>query len=120
MSFDTDLWDSLTGYPALAALIDDRLYRNREAEDPGLPNIVVYQVSGRPRQALPGNIVADVPVLQFRIMSADEDESLSVRTALRAALISSGYPVFFEEDRSSSEELSNLYRRDMTVRISHG
>jgi len=120
MSFETDFWDAVTGDATLAALIGDRLYRDKIEEDPTPPYVVVFQVHGRPEQAFPGNVVIDVPVLQFRIMSTDEDESVAVRQALRGALIASGYPVFFEDDQSGTDMLSSLYRRDMTVRVSHG
>jgi hypothetical protein len=120
MSFETDLWDAVTGNAELAALIGTRLYRNRVEDDPTSPYVVVFQVHGRPSQAFPGNVVTDTNVLQFRIMATDEDTSVSVRDALRTALVSSGYPIFFEDDQSGTDMISSLYRRDMTVRVSHG
>jgi hypothetical protein len=120
MSFETDFWDKLTGNASLSTLISTRLYRDVAPEKPTVPYVVAFQVQGRAKQALPGNIAVDGKVLQYRIIAATADESISVREALRAALIASGYPVFFEDEHSDGDAASKLYRRDLTVRVAHG
>lgn len=119
MSFETALWDSLTGYGALSTLISTRLYRSRIEEKPTVPYVRMYQVKNRPSQALRGNIVAERPVLVFQIFALTDDATISIRDALRAALLSTTYPIFFEDDISDSDAISGLRRRDMTVRVMH-
>lgn len=119
MSFEGDIWDALTGHAGLAALIDERLYRSRAEENPATPYVRMYQVGNRTSQALPGGIVTERPVLVFQVFAVTDEETVSVRNALRAALLASGYPVFFESDISDSEAISGLRRRDMTVRVMH-
>jgi hypothetical protein len=120
MSFETDLWDSVTGYASLAALISTRLYRGKAEQKPALPYVEVFQVQNRPGQAIKGNIVVDRPVLQFSIRAASDDSTIAIKNALRNALISSGYPTIFEDEHSDCDAISKIYRRDVTARVSHG
>jgi hypothetical protein len=120
MSSETDLWDSLTGDATLAALIGTRLYRSRAEEDPTVPYIVCFEVHDKPSQVMTGAITVDRPVYQYMILADTDDETIAIRNALRGALVASGYPVLFEDDRSTSDVLSALRRRDLTVRVSFG
>jgi hypothetical protein len=119
VSFETALWDSLTGDQPLSALISTRIYRSRVEEKPTVPYVRMYQVRNKVSQALRGNIVAEGSVLVFQIFAATDDSAISIRDAMRAALIASGSPVVFEDDISGSDAISGLRRRDMTVRVAH-
>lgn len=119
MSFETDIWDSLTGDAGLAALISTRLYRSRVEEKPTPPYVRQYQVRNKPSQAINGSIVVERPVLVYQIFALTDDETVSVRNAMRTALLAAGYPIAFEDDISDSDAISGLRRRDMTVRVAH-
>ena len=119
MSFETTLWDSLTGNVTLSGLISTRIYRSRVEEKPTVPYVRMYQVRNKVSQAIRGNIVAEGSVLVFQIFAATDDSAISIRDAMRAALIAFGSPVVFEDDISGSDAISGLRRRDMTVRVAH-
>lgn len=119
MSFENTLWDSLTGYDSLSTLISTRLYRSRVEEKPTVPYVRMYQVRNNPSQALRGDIVAERPVLVFQIFAETDESTIAIRDALRGALLSTSYPIIFEDDISNSDAISGLRRRDMTVRVVH-
>lgn len=120
MSFETDLWDALTGNTELAALISKRLYRSRAEEDPVTPYVRMYQVRNHPSQGYDGAVLVERPVLVFQVFANTDDETISVCSAMRAAFVTLNYPVFIEDEISTSEAISGLRRRDMTVRMAHG
>ena len=120
MGFETDLWDALTGDAPLAALIGTRLYRSRSEQKPTPPYVRQYQVKNKPSQALRGNIVVERPVLVLQIFALTDDMTISIRNAIRAALLATSYPVAFEDEISDSDAISELRRRDMTVKVAHG
>jgi hypothetical protein len=119
VSFETDIWDALTGSAGLAALIDMRLYRGRAEEKPVPPYVRQYQIRNRVSQAIKGNIVVEQPVLVYQLFASTDDETILVRDAIRAALLTTSYPIVFEDDVSGSDAISGLRRRDMTVRVTH-
>jgi hypothetical protein len=119
VSFENTLWDSLTGYSSLSTLISTRLYRSRAELKPTLPYVRMYQVKNKPVQALNGAISVENPVFVFQIFALTDEETISIRNALRGALLSASYPILFEDDVSDSDAGSGLRRRDMTVRIAH-
>lgn len=119
MSFENDLWDALTGDATLAALISTRLYRSRDEQKPAPPYVRMYQVKDNLSQALKGNIVVETPVLVFQIFAKTDEETISVRNALRGALLATSYPIVFEDEISDSDAISALRRRDLTVRVAH-
>jgi len=119
MSFETDLWDAITANAALAALVGTRIYRSRVEEKPTVPYVRVYQVQNKISQAIKGNIVGERPVLVYQVFAASDDATIAIRDALRAALLTTTYPIFFESDISDSDAISGLRRRDMTVRVAH-
>lgn len=119
MSFETDVWDALTGDAGLSVLIGTRLYRSRAEEKPTVPYVRQYQVRNRVSQAIKGNIAAEQPVLVYQIFADADDTTILIRDAIRAALLATSYPVVFEDDISDSDAISGLRRRDMTVRVTH-
>jgi hypothetical protein len=120
MSFETALWDTLTGDVTLAGLISTRLYRSRAEEKPLPPYVRQYQIRNKLSQSFPGTIVVENPVLVYQIFAKTDDETIAIRNALRNALISTGFPITFETDISDSDAISGMRRRDMTVRVAHG
>jgi hypothetical protein len=118
VSLDTDLWDKVTGYASLSALIGTRLYRSRAEENPTLPYIVCFEVKNRSGQSINGNIVVESPLIQYTILAETDDETIAIRAALRAALVATGYPVVFDDGSSDSDALSGIRRRDVVVRVS--
>ena len=119
MSFETDIVDALTGNGPLAALVSTRIYRSRAEGKPTPPYVRMYQIRNKVSQAIKGNIVAERPVLVFQIFAKTDDETISIRNAMRVAFLTTSYPVVFEDDISDSEAISGLRRRDMTVRVAH-
>jgi hypothetical protein len=119
MSFETDLWDSLTGYAGLSTLISTRLYRSRAEEKPTVPYVRMYQVRDRISQGLTGVVQVERPVFVFQIFAKTDDATISIRNAMRAAFLTLTYPVVLEDEISDSDAISGLRRRDMTVRMAH-
>ena len=76
----------LQAYVPLTALVSDRIYHARAAQQASKPYIV-YNVSNvAPINRLPGRACADQVYTEYLVVSTDDDQVLQVATQLRNAL----------------------------------
>ena len=66
MSIDSDIFDGLTGYAALKALIDTRLFPEEMPPDIDMPAIVYTEISRPADNTFGRNVVAHTPRYGFR------------------------------------------------------
>jgi hypothetical protein len=119
VSFITDLQTFLTANVGLTALISGRLYPNNAPADAALPFVIYYEFATPREQSLTGPIVVSKPRIQYSIYSQHYLDGLAVADALRAALLTSSYPLVFEDERANNDATSGIHRRDVDVRFNH-
>jgi hypothetical protein len=119
MTFQSDLYTLLANDSPLGNLVADRIYPNLAPQDPVLPYVIYYEFATPVEQVFPGSIAVSKPRIQYSVYANLYSEALAVVEALKTALLTSGWPVVFEDERGSSEMTTGLHRRDLDVRIPH-
>jgi hypothetical protein len=81
------LYTHLVGWPALNALVGNRIYPTRMPQDPTLPAIVWHRIARRPVHVKVGYVrpIAGV-LLQFDVMAATYAEIDAIAIELKQAL----------------------------------
>lgn len=119
MTARADLIEHLLDDVALSALIGTRLYPGKWPQKVVLPYVVLFEIGGRPGQAIQGTVVIKRPVLRFICYADTYGGALEVGEALTNAIVSSGFAVFFEDERSDVNAMTGVHRRDIDVRVSY-
>lgn len=116
--FLSTLFTHLSTNVGLSTLIGTRLYPGAAEDDATLPFIVYYEFAN-PREHGFAGVAVNKPRIQYTIYGVDYDDCLAVAEALRTALLLFNSPLIFEDERAYHDITSNLYRRDVDVRLPH-
>jgi len=118
MTFQADIITTLLADNALKALIVKRLWPDAAPQDATTPFIVMWEFATGFEHTFK-TVAVTSPLLQFVIYDSTYGGALAVADALRAALMTTSYPLVFEDERSIRDMTTGLYRRDVDVRVSH-
>ena len=119
MSFPSDLIAALLADVGLKALIDDRLWPDKAPQNPDLPYIVIFEIGGGDQQSISCERIIGQPALRFIISDSTYSKAKAVGAALWSAIIAAGYPVIYENERTDTNQMTGVHRRDLDVRISY-
>lgn len=125
MSIESDLYSGLTGHAGLSALISTRLYPDVAPQNATRPYVVYQRISTRKFQAISGTVVAYLPRFQFSIYADTALSALNVAAQVQVALLAMSdssvtiYERPLENERTTYEDQSHLFRRDFDAQILH-
>lgn len=119
MSFRADLISEVLANIGLSALIDDRLWPDKSPQSPDLPYIIVFEIGGSSEQSFSCERITGQPAFRFIISDSTYSKASAVGEALWAALLATGRPVIFESERTDTNQMTGVHRRDLDVRISY-
>ena len=118
MTFQADMITALLADNGLKALIGTRLWPDAAQQTATPPFIVMWEFATKFNHTLRG-VAATSPLLQFVIYDTSYGGALAVADALRAALLTTSYPLVFEDERSIRDMTTGMHRRDVDVKVSH-
>ena len=120
MTLQADIIALLLADDPLEALIGERLWPDGVPDaTPITPFIVVWDVGTNFDHVMGGSVAVTTPLLQFVIYHTSYGGALEVADALRAALLTTSYPITFEDERSIRDMTTGMHRRDVDVRMAH-
>lgn len=119
MTFRSDLTSALLANQPLAALISNRLWPDDAPQGPQLPYVVFFDLSARDAQNFKGTRVIGKQAFRFIINAASYSSAAAVGDALWTAIAATPYAVAFENERSDTNALTGIHRRDLDVRVSY-
>jgi hypothetical protein len=118
MTFQADIISTLLADNGLSALIAARLWPDAAPQEATTPFIVVWEFATGFQHTLKA-LAVTTPLLQFVIYDTSYGGALAVADALRTALLTTSYPLLFEDERSIRDMTTGLYRRDVDVKVAH-
>jgi hypothetical protein len=119
VSFQSDLITVLTGNVGLHALVADRIWPDKAPQKPTLPYVILFELQSRDQQAFSNAVVIGRQVFRFVINADTYGSGVDVGAALWTALVGSGYAIIAEDERSDTNAMTGIHRRDLDVRISY-
>ena len=118
MTFQADIIAALLADVPLGVLIGDRLWPDAAPSDATTPFVVLWEFATGFEHTFK-SVAVTSPLLQFVIYATSYGGALAVAEALRAALLTTAYPLVFEDERSIRDMTTGLYRRDVDVKVAH-
>jgi len=119
MSFQSTLIGKLTGDVALHNLVADRIWPDKAPQKPTLPYVILFELQSRDQQAFSNAVVIGRQVFRFVINADTYGSGVDVGAALWTALVGSGYAILSEDERSDTNAMTGIHRRDLDVRIAY-
>jgi len=119
VSFQSTLIGKLTSDAALHVLVADRIWPDKAPQKPTLPYVILFELQSRDQQAFSNAIVIGRQVFRFVINADTYGSGVDVGAALWTALVGSGYAIIAEDERSDTNAMTGIHRRDLDVRIAY-
>lgn len=127
MSLEQVLYERLTGWPALAALVDTRIYRLRAPQGATVPFLVTRRITATRFDAMQQSAGVVKTRVQIDCFAATDDAVREIARAVVAAFDSWMAPAaspeifgaFVEDDQDDYDDLTGLYRAIIDVTIGH-
>lgn len=119
MSFQSTFIGKFTTDAGLHNLVADRIWPDKAPQKPTLPYIVIFEIQANDQQSFSCARVVGRQVFRFVINADTYSSGVAVGDALWAALKASGYAVLIEDQRSDTNVMTGIHRRDLDVRVAY-